>query len=66
VCKIPLSDVPNEGLTGLEIPSLVDRIIIGPTEYPNVIREAFTTELTRAGMNDTAQRIVVSDIPLRR
>jgi hypothetical protein len=66
VCKISLQDVPEEGLTGLEIPSLVDRIIIGPTEYPNVIREAFMTELFRAGMSETAKRIIVSDIPLRR
>jgi hypothetical protein len=66
VCKIPLRDVPEEGLKGLEIPTLIDRVIIGPTEYPNVIREAFTGALTRAGVADAVQRIVVSDIPLRR
>jgi hypothetical protein len=66
ISKIPLRDVPDEGLRGLEIPSLVDRVIIGPTEYPNVIREAFLGALTNAGVPDAAQRIVVSDIPLRR
>jgi hypothetical protein len=30
ICKIPLANVPEEGLTGIELPELVERVIIGP------------------------------------
>lgn len=65
ICKIPLANIPAEGLTGIEIPELVERIIIGPTKYPRVIQEAFITLLISIGMTDAANRVVVSEIPLR-
>jgi hypothetical protein len=65
VCKIPLADIPSEGLVDIEIPAIVDRVIIGPTQYPLVVREAFVTVLKAAGMSDAANRVIVSDIPLR-
>jgi hypothetical protein len=66
IYKIPLKDLPNEGLVGIEIPSLVDRIIIGPTQYPQVIYEAFYDLLFKAGVKDPSGKIVISNIPLRR
>jgi hypothetical protein len=65
ISKIPLSDIPDEGLVGIEIPALVERVIIGPTQYPWVIREAFVAVLSAAGMPDPPSRVIVSDIPLR-
>ena len=65
VYKIPLRNVPEEGLIGVEIPELLERIIIGPTEYPSAMREAFETLLADAGVDDPVNRIRVSDIPLR-
>jgi hypothetical protein len=38
---IPLTDIPEKGLHGITIPALNDRIIIGPTKDPLVMREAF-------------------------
>jgi hypothetical protein len=65
VYKIPLKDVPDEGLVGIELPSLLDRIIIGPTDYPLVVHQAFVEELTAVGVTDAASKIVASRIPLR-
>jgi hypothetical protein len=66
VIKIPLKNVPEEGLIGIEIPELFDRVIIGPTQYPTVIMEALVELLEKVGMTDAANRVIVSDIPLRR
>jgi Protein of unknown function (DUF2971) len=38
VYKIPLEDIPEKGLSGITIPALFDRIIIGPTRDPLVSR----------------------------
>lgn len=66
VYKIPLEDVPEEGLVGLSIPSLLDRIIIGPTDHPQVMAEAFRDLLRSAEVEDVDDKVRVSDIPLRQ
>lgn len=66
ICKIPLKDVPEEGLHGLALPQFIDRIIIGPSKYPLGIYEAFSILLNEAGVPDTANKIIVSDVPLRQ
>src|SRR5262245_4077604 len=65
LCNIP-GATPAERLDGIEIPQLVERVIIGPTQYPMVIRDAFVSKLEEAGVTDASQRVVVSDIPLRQ
>ena len=65
VHKIPLKDVPEEGLVGIEIPELIDRIIIGPTDYGVAMLEAFRDLLSDAGVENPIDRIHVSSIPLR-
>ena len=65
VYKIPLKNIPEEGLVGIEIPEILDRIIIGPTEYPVAIREAFETLLADSGVEDPANRVWVTGLPLR-
>lgn len=65
VYKIPLVDRPDDNIMGLEIPKLVDRVIIGPSVYPVPINEAFVNLLVQAGMSDAASRVVFSNIPLR-
>ncbi len=66
IYKIPLKDIPSEGLTGIEIPSLINRIIIGPTQYPLAMWKAFVTLLSEAGVENAASKVFTSDIPLRR
>ena len=65
VYKIPLRNYPDDGLVGMEIPELVDRIIIGPTEYPVALQEAFVAQLEACGVEDAGSKVVVSGIPLR-
>lgn len=66
VYKIPLKNYPDEGFTGAELPELIDRIIIGPTDFPWPIRDAFVEVLGNAGVAEPEKKIIVSDIPLRR
>jgi hypothetical protein len=63
--KIPLVENPEKDVTGIGIPALVDRIIIGPTVYDEPMKAAFIDALTKAGVTDAASRVVVSGIPIR-
>jgi len=65
VLKITLQNHPEEGLVGLALPDLLNRIIIGPCEFPQVILTAFYRLLDDAGVADPGKKVVVSDIPLR-
>ncbi len=65
ICKFRLKNLPEIGLTGLEIPEILDQVIIGPTKYPDAICEAFVALLERAEVKDAESRIRVTSIPLR-
>lgn len=65
IYKIPLKNIPEEGLVGLEVHELIDRIIIGPTDYPFAIFEAFVDLLAEAGVDKAANRVIISGVPLR-
>ena len=60
-----LADEPESGLHGAGIASLLDRLIIGPTEHPYVSGQAFRRILTEAGVENVDGKVCVSDIPLR-
>lgn len=49
----------------LEIASILDRIIVGPSEFPSAIIEALQIELENLGVPDARKKVVFSDIPLR-
>ena len=66
IWALPLRDDPANGLYKADIPSLFFRMIIGPTQFPNVIATAFKVLLEDAGVKDISGKIVVSDIPLRK
>ena len=66
VHHVPLRDIPEEGLVGLEPHDLVERIIIGPTADPEPTREGLVETLRAAGVTDAEGRVAVSAIPLRR
>jgi hypothetical protein len=65
VYKIPLQSNEPAGLTGLSAHELIDRIIIGPTQYPFAMWDAFVSALTEAGVADAASRVFNSQIPVR-
>lgn len=66
VHKLKLEDHINEGFWGARIPDLVERLIIGPTQYPWPMHDAFVDELKKAGVENAEDKVWVSDIPLRR
>ena len=63
--KIPLKNFPEESLTGMEIPELIDRIIIGPNEHQIVMRNTFIKLLGEAGCENPGNKVFTSGIPLR-
>lgn len=65
VQKIPLRNAPHQGLHGADIPSLLDRIIIGPSEFPLVIRDALIAAMRDAHVIEPADKVRISWIPLR-
>jgi hypothetical protein len=66
VCRIPLRDVPEEGLYGLAPPNFIERVIIGPTKFPAGVYDALTVLLSDVGAQNPTAKIVVSDLPLRQ
>lgn len=65
VFKLRLENEPKNGLHGANIPSLLDRVIVGPTEYSHVTYNAFVAVLEHLEVPDAASKVFVSDIPLR-
>lgn len=65
IYALKLENDPGQGMDNADIPSLLDRIIIGPTSQPYVIKSAFVELLTGAGVTNASDKVYVSDIPLR-
>lgn len=65
VQKIPLKDDPQNGLHGADIPQLINKILIGPTEFPLVLRDAFVAALTQKNVEEAEMKVAISFIPLR-
>ncbi|MDR7157251.1 hypothetical protein J2W40_004099 [Sphingobium xenophagum] len=65
IYKIPLKDYPEEGFVGAELNSLMEKIIIGPSQYPVMVADAIIMALRNAGVENPEQRIAISNIPLR-
>jgi hypothetical protein len=63
--KLPLADIPDKSLLGIEIPKFVDSMIIGPTPFPYPIFEVLADALSKAGVAEVGKRIRISKIPLR-
>jgi hypothetical protein len=65
VYKLPLRNDAETGLTGIDLDQLLDRIIIGPTQYPYPMFEAFGSALAEAGVKEAFKLVVNSQIPMR-
>jgi hypothetical protein len=57
--------VPEKGLFGLDLPELIKRVIIGPTDASTAIYGALWYPLVKAKVPDIEKKLVVSRIPLR-
>lgn len=65
IYKIPLKEIPGEGLIGIAIPQLIEGLIIGPMQYPLVVHKAFAQVFMTKIAPDAWRRIRMSNIPLR-
>jgi hypothetical protein len=65
VYKIPLENNSAAGISGLALADTLDRIIIGPSQFPWAMYEAFVAALDEAGVKDAANRVFASQIPVR-
>jgi hypothetical protein len=65
IFKIPLQNHPDHGFTGAEPHELINRVIIGPTQYPAAIRDTFVALLDRLNVPNANEKVVCSGIPLR-
>ena len=65
VMKLPLIDDPQNGFSKLDIPNLLYKLIIGPTQFPYAMGSAFAKQLQVAGMASGYDKIKVSKIPVR-
>jgi len=66
IWALQLVNDPANGLVGAALPSLLERIIIGPTDQPCVSHKAFVECLKMEGVPGADEKVVVSDIPLRK
>jgi len=65
VYKLPLQNIPEEGLIGLDIAESLDRIIIGPSNNPIELSFVFHEALSRHGVTNSYDKVVISNVPLR-
>jgi hypothetical protein len=63
--KLPLDRTVTTDLADLDIAVLIDRVIIGPTQYVAAIGDAFAEALAKAGVANAGQRVFASGIPMR-
>jgi hypothetical protein len=65
VYKFPLRNNKELGIVGFDTTEIIDKIIIGPTQYPLAMFDAFSLLLLNKGISDPAKKIQISHIPLR-
>ena len=65
IYKIPLRHDPAAGLHHADIPSVLNRLIIGPSRQPVTLYNSFSTLLTNKGVSNVREKIALSSIPLR-
>src|SRR5215831_219652 len=65
VLKIDLVNQPEKGLTGLALPELLNKIIIGPCEFPLLVYRGLHQLLKAAEVPEPEKKITISDIPIR-
>ena len=55
----------KRGRSAYSLVDLIDRVIVGPTQYPKEIAEALICSLAERGVVDAVSKVLISDIPLR-
>lgn len=65
VYKLPLDRERSPTLAALDLSSMFDRLIIGPSQFSWAMHEAFSKALIDIGIADAKERICISGIPIR-
>jgi hypothetical protein len=65
VYKLPLDESVSPALAGLDMASVFDRLIIGPSRYPHAMYQAFVQVLSEIGIQNAENRVCISGIPIR-
>jgi hypothetical protein len=65
IYKINFKNDAQAEITDLEPSEIIDRVIIGPTQFPWAMYGAFVSALDGAGIPDAGNRVRVSEIPVR-
>jgi len=65
VLKIKLEDHVDRGLYGLTPTALIERVLVGPCEHPDVICRAMRHVMQEAGVEELEKKVVDTGIPLR-
>jgi len=65
IYKLPLDATVSPSLAELDFSRIFDRLIIGPTEYPWAMFEAFSDALSNIGVKDANKQVCISNIPIR-
>jgi hypothetical protein len=65
VFNIPIDRTVNPKLEDIDISKIFDRLIIGPSQYPITMMDAFDIALSAAGVIEARKKICISDIPIR-
>lgn len=65
VQKLRFANHAEAGIVGLELADLLNRLIIGPCEFPDVVLKALRQLLAEAALPEPERLLYVSEIPLR-
>jgi Protein of unknown function (DUF2971) len=65
VYKIPLDATKSPIVAEIDLFTMFDRLILGPTSYPLAMADAFVDALRSAGVADAEHRVFASLIPIR-
>lgn len=66
VMKIPLRNIPEIGWEGVDLSTMLERIIIGPCDFPTITKQALCRILKdKLDIEDAERMVTISGIPLR-
>lgn len=65
VYHLPLDATVSPAIADLDFSKVFDRLIIGPTQYPVAVGDAFVEALAAAGVENPASKVFASGIPIR-
>jgi hypothetical protein len=62
---LPFDGTASVDLQPLDIKTVLDRVIIGPTPFSEPMRQAFVSALLEVGILDAGLRVCASNMPIR-